>query len=249
MEGVKITPDSKDGSNSNEKVKEESNSKGNTKDGITKIPCKLKLGICQLFEQDANSALGNEENLKRCHQKIDFIRSANAYEETTIQEKIDEIKKAYSNNSIYKDLEIIGIPSCVLLPDSPAILTNEDHMSKIKIKEYLDKNLEDILHQQILGAVEALKFPALVIQGFRSDNVLGFSIDQAKNQRTKESLSEDTTPDLNKYELHLINILGNNRNMDKEVTDSVQLHKQWKEGNFKKLKNTQCLLFDEECYF
>ena len=253
MDGIKDTLDSQDKLSNNDckEIKKEANSKE-----INKIPCKLQLGICPLFEHDVKDALKIEENINISHQKIDFIRSANAYEDTTIQKKIDEIKKSCAQTFFSRDSEIIGIPSCVLLPDSPAILTNDDHLSESKRKEYLDKNLEDILHQQILGAVEALEYPALVILGFRSDDILGFTIDKAKSQRSKDEQTENNRegkqfkiPDLNKYELYLIDILRKNRNLDKEVADSVKLHKQWREGNFIKLKNTNCLLFDEECYF
>ena len=154
----------------------------------------------------------------------------------------------------------IGIPNQVLLPKKAAILEDNINMTKNERNIYLDEYLEDLLHQQIISALRPMKKKAIVIKGFKSDNIFGFKIEEAKklreneeselkkNARTRSQHGKSATADLNDIEKELIAVLKeDDKNIDDEVNRSIELHKQWKQGSLSNPKKTGCWLFDKEC--
>ena len=198
--------------------------------------CTHNLGLHQLRDAD----ISNAEEFQRKHnlsvQAVNFIGAANNHENTTIQEKINEIKERLAEYSFDKT-RIITIPNQVPLPKQPALL--DVHLDKIDRTSFLGYHVEDVLHHQIINALHDISkdTDAFVMKGFKSEYCLEEKKTKAEALRKKlqkgdkkEKLKPDKIPPLNQHEEEILEMLtGEGENIQSTVDKLIQIHDLFKQ--------------------
>ncbi len=199
--------------------------------------CKLKFGIHAITQSSKVSVF---------EEKIDFLGPSNLHEKVSIKEKVNNILedsfKYFSDN----DKNVIALPNHFPLILKPGILEVNTHFSEKEINEYLDKYLEDILHQKVVGVLRSKGIKGLVIKGFDSLDCLRFKKELADKTRTNKQSECKQTVGLNEHEIFLIELLKDDNQGIKEIVNCcVNAHKQFKETHKVKTKKSESWLFDQ----
>ena len=208
--------------------------------------CKLKFGIHAITQSSKVSRLlnGNENTI--FEEKIDFLGPSNLHEKVLIKEKVNNILEDSAKYFSDKDKNVIALPNHFPLTLKQGILEVNTHFSEKEINEYLDKYLEDILHQKIVGVLRSKGIKGLVIKGFDSLDCLRFKKELADKTRTNKHSECKQTVGLNEHEIFLIELLKDDNQGIKEIVNCcVNAHKQYKETHKVKTKKSESWLFNQ----
>ena len=157
-----------------------------TENGCT-ITCGLKLGLDSLSSQDVEESTALEQKYNLVNQPITFLGSnSNSYENCTIKDKIEELRKKIGEYYFDKENKLIAIPNQIDLPKKPFILdpeeTNTDKLNKNNA--YIDEDCENKLHLEIIKIARKTNEHAFVMKGFNSGSCLKVEIDKGKSVRS-----------------------------------------------------------------
>ena len=198
--------------------------------------CTHNLGLHQLRDADISNAEEFQRRYNLSVQALNFIGAANNHENTTIQEKINEIKERLAEYSFDKT-RIITIPNQVPLPKQPALLNV--HLDKIDRTSFLGYHVEDVLHHQIINALHDISkdTDAFVMKGFKSGYCLEEKKTEAESIREKlkkgdkkKKLKPEKFPPLNKHEEEILEMLtGEGENIQSTVDKLIQIHDLFKQ--------------------
>ena len=193
--------------------------------------CIHNLGVHQLTDHDILNGKEFQRKHKLTVEAVNFIGAANNYENTTVQDKINEVKEKLAEYSFNND-KIISIPNQVPLTERPALL--KVHLDKLHESRFLGNHIEDVLHQQTINSLYLINkdMEAFVMNGFESKYCFKEKINQAETDRNKLMRNDKKTkrkgdkyPPLNKHEEELLEILAEeDENIDVKVSNLVQIH-------------------------
>ncbi len=202
--------------------------------------CKLDLGCHLVSAQDSLSSQELERKCKLVDEAINFLGPANTQEQSTIKEKINEIKEKCGQYYYDTDNRLIAIPNIIELPKNPFILKENNNEKEKNI--FLDKHCEDLLHQNLIVALRNLQWKALILKGFQSGDVLKAKLEKGKKLRVKDNYAEP-----NKHEKEVMEILDVEKVDEETLEQCVQLHKEYLIT--RKKVQTSNWLFDKVCIF
>ena len=195
--------------------------------------CTHNLGLHQLRDADISNAEEFQRRYNLSVQAVNFIGAANNHENTTIQEKINEIKERLAEYSFDKT-RIITIPNQVPLPKQPALLNVHRDTSN-----FLGHHVEDVLQHRFINALHDISkdTDAFVMKGFKSGYCLEEKKAEAESIREKlkkgnkkEKLKPDKIPPLNKHEEEILEMLtGEGENIQSTVDKLIQIHDLFKQ--------------------
>ena len=205
---------------------------------LVSCPCRLNLGCYQVSTQDIKDSAEIERKCQLVNEAIHFLGPSNSQENCKILDKINELKERCGQYYFDDTKKLITIPNQVELPQAPYILKEFDDKKKKEI--YLDKYCEDLLHQNLITALNNCQFnDAFIIKGFQSGDVLRAKIEKGKIARGKNLYAQ-----LNKHEIEVQEILDIGEMDGISLSQCVEHHKNLKNNII--TGSTSNWLFDKE---
>ena len=200
--------------------------------------CTLKLGIYPLTncEPEYSKVLDDIDNTT-----INFHGPAGSSEHLKVKEKINKIKETIAEFYYDKNCQVIAIPNDWTIPKKPSVIGLPNRESQDE--EFLNKHCEELLHHEIVRFTRETKMECLVMNGFNSQDCLKVLLKKAKNDRGKNMFAA-----LNKFENEIKNILDIKDISEEELTQTIEEHVKWKEGELNK-KNVKSWLFKQGLIF
>ena len=170
--------------------------------------------------KDVEESTALEQNHNLVSQPITFQGSCNSLENSTIKNKIDELRVKIGEYYFDKNNKLIAIPNQINLPNKPFILNPEetDKRKKRVNEAYIDEDCENKFHLEIVKVARNMNEHAFVMKGFHSENCLKVKIQKAKSMRTEAKCTckakdectcgKEKYPELNANEKNIMDILS-----------------------------------------
>ena len=206
---------------------------------LEKCICGIGLGIEELSKQDIFNSQEFERRYNIINKSILFLGPSNSSQRCTINDKLNELKRIIGEYYVDTESKVIAIPEQTTLHerDKPQVFVDEN--AEI-YKRFVDRHLENVLHNSIIKALREIQAEAFVFQGFLSDSCLKEKLLKGKKFRKNDP---NPHPMLNIHEKEIMEMLCIDPLTEKDLNICVEQHRD-KVG--KKLVKKECWLISKE---